>query len=135
MIWNFNQINLTKEVLEKQIKLNKTQDTCLKKYIVSEKIKKSNFMFKKIEVQDNLMEKYYQESLKGDYLSEAKAAKRYWRLLFGKGFVRSDLSNSTNSLLNYGYAIIRSAFCRFIMAHGLHPSFGTYIQTKRIFSA
>jgi CRISP-associated protein Cas1 len=57
---------------------------------------------------------------------EAQAAKRYWQLLFGNEFRRNKELGGINSLLNYGYTIIRSATARAIMGAGLHPSLGVH---------
>ncbi|MFD2173439.1 type II CRISPR-associated endonuclease Cas1 [Rhodobacter lacus] len=53
---------------------------------------------------------------------EAQAAQIYWPLLLGKGFRRDRESPGANALLNYGYAILRAATARAIVAAGLHPS-------------
>lgn len=52
---------------------------------------------------------------------EAQAARRYWSLLFGSDFRRDRDAAGANSLLNYGYMIIRSSVARAILAAGLHP--------------
>lgn len=54
---------------------------------------------------------------------EARAARHYWSCLFVQ-FRRSDDSDRRNKLLNYGYAIVRSAVARSLVAHGLLPAFG-----------
>jgi CRISPR-associated protein Cas1 len=55
---------------------------------------------------------------------EAEAARRYWPLLFGAGFRRDQDGDGLNGLLNYGYAVLRAATARAVMAAGLHPSLG-----------
>ncbi len=55
---------------------------------------------------------------------EAEAARRYWPLLFGRAFRRDQEGDGINALLNYAYAILRSAVARAVMAAGLHPSLG-----------
>lgn len=55
---------------------------------------------------------------------EAEAARRYWPLLFGKDFRRDTEGGGLNGLLNYGYAVLRAATARAVMAAGLHPSLG-----------
>jgi CRISPR-associated protein Cas1 len=55
---------------------------------------------------------------------EAEAARRYWPLLFGPQFRRDTNGGGLNGLLNYGYAILRAATARAVMAAGLHPSLG-----------
>jgi CRISPR-associated protein Cas1 len=55
---------------------------------------------------------------------EAEAARRYWPLLMGADFRRDQDGAGLNGLLNYGYAILRAATARAVMAAGLHPSLG-----------
>lgn len=57
---------------------------------------------------------------------EAQAARRYWPLLMGDDFRRDPESAGVNGMLNYGYAILRSAAARAVMACGLHPSLGIF---------
>ncbi len=57
---------------------------------------------------------------------EAYAAKIYWKALFGQKFIRDKDGIGINSLLNYGYAIMRAAMTRAICSHGLHPSLGIH---------
>lgn len=55
---------------------------------------------------------------------EAEAARRYWPLLLGSDFRRDQDGAGLNGLLNYGYAVLRAATARAVMAAGLHPSLG-----------
>jgi CRISPR-associated protein Cas1 len=55
---------------------------------------------------------------------EAQAARRYWPLLLGPEFRRDRDASGANAMLNYGYAILRSATARAICASGLHPTIG-----------
>lgn len=55
---------------------------------------------------------------------EAEAARRYWPLLLGNTFRRDQDGDGLNGLLNYGYAVLRAATARAVMAAGLHPSLG-----------
>lgn len=57
---------------------------------------------------------------------EAQGAKTYWSLLFGQDFRRDRDAPGINALLNYGYAVLRSATARAIMASGLHPGLGLH---------
>jgi CRISPR-associated protein Cas1 len=56
---------------------------------------------------------------------EARAAHHYWQSLFSD-FRREDEADRRNKLLNYGYAIIRSAVARALTAYGLLPAFGLH---------
>ncbi|HEX7361359.1 MAG TPA: type II CRISPR-associated endonuclease Cas1, partial [Bryobacteraceae bacterium] len=58
---------------------------------------------------------------------EARAARRYWSLLFGeRPFRRADEQDARNHLLDYGYAVLRSMVARAVCAAGLHPTLGLY---------
>jgi CRISPR-associated protein Cas1 len=54
---------------------------------------------------------------------EARAARHYWGRLFDS-FVRDNAADKRNMLLNYGYAVARSAVARALVASGLLPAFG-----------
>ena len=53
---------------------------------------------------------------------EAQAARAYWPRLFGPDFRRDRSAEGVNTLLNYGYAVLRAAAARAVCAAGLHPS-------------
>jgi CRISPR-associated protein Cas1 len=55
--------------------------------------------------------------------TEARAARTYWPRLF-TDFVREDATDKRNALLNYGYAVVRSAVARALVAVGLIPALG-----------
>ncbi|MBC6406545.1 MAG: type II CRISPR-associated endonuclease Cas1 [Rhodospirillales bacterium] len=55
---------------------------------------------------------------------EAEAARRYWPLLFGRGFRRDRQAGGLNGLLNYGYTVLRAGVARAVIASGLTPSLG-----------
>lgn len=58
--------------------------------------------------------------------NEAKASAIYFKSLFGKNFSRKDNSIITNTLLNYGYSIIRGLVARSITIHGMLPFLGIF---------
>jgi CRISPR-associated protein Cas1 len=57
---------------------------------------------------------------------EAQAARRYWPLLMGPDFRRDRQQDGANSLLNYGYAVMRATVARAVIAAGLHPTIGIH---------
>lgn len=57
---------------------------------------------------------------------EAQGARIYWGLLFGSSFRRDLEADGLNSLLNYGYTVLRAATARAVVAAGLHPSIGLH---------
>lgn len=61
---------------------------------------------------------------------EAQAAQRYWPRLFGADFRRDRAADGINALLNYGYAVVRAATARAVVATGLIPSLGVYHRNR-----
>src|SRR5271157_1911705 len=59
---------------------------------------------------------------------EARAAREYWSRLFD-GFVRSDESDLRNKMLNYGYAVVRAAVARALVAFGCLPALGLHHES------
>jgi CRISPR-associated protein Cas1 len=57
---------------------------------------------------------------------EAQGARRYWGLLFGEDFRRDQQGTGLNSMLNYGYTVLRAATARAVVAAGLHPTIGLH---------
>ncbi|MEO0509452.1 MAG: type II CRISPR-associated endonuclease Cas1 [Verrucomicrobiota bacterium] len=62
---------------------------------------------------------------------EGVAARLYWSRLFGSGFTRNPDSPDLNALLNFGYAIVRSAMAKEAAIHGLHPALGVHHRNAR----
>ena len=56
---------------------------------------------------------------------EARAARFYWQRLF-EDFRRHDEEDLRNAMLNYGYAVLRAAVARGLVAAGLLPAFGIH---------
>jgi len=56
---------------------------------------------------------------------EARAARHYWSTLFSD-FVRENESDARNAMLNYGYAVMRGAVARALVAAGLLPALGVH---------
>lgn len=63
---------------------------------------------------------------------EARAASYYWKTVFPfiRGFVRGQYEDSPNSLLNYGYSILRAVVARALVASGMHPSVGIHHHNR-----
>lgn len=57
---------------------------------------------------------------------EGQAARFYWPLLFGNGFLRDREAAGINACLNYGYAVVRATVARALVGTGLHPSLGVH---------
>lgn len=61
---------------------------------------------------------------------EAQASAYYFPQVFGRSFHRSQ-EGWTNSALDYGYAVLRGAITRALVAHGLHPSVGLFHASEQ----
>ncbi len=61
---------------------------------------------------------------------EGQAASKYWRLLMGDDFRRDKNAQNINSILNYGYTILRSTVARAVCGTGLHPTIGVHHKNK-----
>ena len=61
---------------------------------------------------------------------EAQGAQRYWPKLFGRDFRRDRGADDANALLNYGYAVVRAACARALVASGLIPSLGVWHRNR-----
>lgn len=61
---------------------------------------------------------------------EANASRKYWSTLFAGNFRRDQDAEGVNALLNFGYAVVRSAVARAVVAVGLNPSLGVFHSNK-----
>ena len=61
---------------------------------------------------------------------EAQASSYYFPQLFGKGFNRAQ-DSWTNAALDYGYAIMRGAIARGLVAHGFQPNIGLFHRSEQ----
>ncbi len=61
---------------------------------------------------------------------EGQAAAFYFVQLFGAGFHRAE-NRWINAALDYGYAVLRGAIARGLVAHGLHPTLGLFHASEQ----
>lgn len=61
---------------------------------------------------------------------EGQAAAFYFVQLFGKDFQRAQ-DRWANAALDYGYAVLRGAIARGLVAHGLHPTIGLFHDSEQ----
>ena len=61
---------------------------------------------------------------------EAHAARIYWPALFGSEFRRNVNKEGTNSLLNYGYGVLRGIVARAVCSAGLEPALGIHHNSR-----
>lgn len=77
------------------------------------------------------LESYARRVRSGDVENlEGQAAAFYFVQLFGTGFHRAE-ERWTNAALDYGYAVLRGAIARGLVAHGLHPTLGLFHASEQ----
>ncbi|TYB33691.1 MAG: type II CRISPR-associated endonuclease Cas1 [Flexistipes sinusarabici] len=95
------------------------------KEIIINKIKCQSAVLKSLNINNARLDELAQKVKSADNTNnEGLAAKYYWSRLFGSSFKRDKEQEGINSLLNYGYTILRSMTARSIMCCGLNPLLG-----------
>lgn len=100
--------------------------------IVRAKIANQAFILRALNAGDpERLDSYARRVRSGDVGNlEAQASAYYFPNLFGKGFNRNEL-NWINAALNYGYAVLRGACARALVAHGMLPSLGLFHSSEQ----
>ena len=113
----------------KQLEQNKKLKSKLWKTTVQEKISNQSRLLEQLRKNANPLKRWLKEVKAQDNTNiEAKAAKYYWNNLFDEipDFRRERFGEAPNNLLNFGYSLIRSMFCRAIVSVGLLPVVGIH---------
>lgn len=119
------------EILNLQIACGEVLKKQLWKQLVETKIRNQAALLSKLNKDGELLKPYYNNVKSGDADNrEGAAAHLYWQMLFGKGFVRDREWPGINSLLNYGYTILRAATARAIVSSGLLPAIGLFHHNR-----
>lgn len=115
------------ETLRAQMDCGEVLRKQLWKQIVEAKIRNQAALLDKVGAEGNALRPYYSNVKSGDSDNrEGAAARIYFQLLFGYDFVRNRNLDGINSLLNYGYSILRAAVARAIVGSGLYPGIGMF---------
>jgi len=119
--------SLPNKILKQQIAITEPTRKRLWQQIVQQKIIEQAKTLSALGKPTSRLDRIAAQVKKGDSSNcEAIAAQVYWRLLFGDDFRRNVDMEGINSLLNYGYSIIRAAVARSICGAGLHPTLGLF---------
>jgi CRISP-associated protein Cas1 len=122
---------LHNKVLKQQIGITEPLRKRLWQQIVREKIRQQVRTLILIDKDSARLRRLIKEVKTGDSGNcEAVAAQIYWKLLFGNQFRRDVDREGVNSLLNYGYSIIRAMIARSICSTGLHPTLGLFHRNQ-----
>lgn len=118
--------------LAAQIKTGRATQKRIWQQIIKAKITAQAALLKDIKGEDWGLTRMVGQVTSGDSFNfEAQASRRYWSALFGDRFRRiPESGDSVNSMLNYGYAVLRSLVARAICASGLHPSIGIHHHNR-----
>ncbi len=98
---------------------------------VKAKINNQSEVLKSVELNHSPVKYHISKVKSGDMSNEeAKASRKYWNIIFGNDFRRERFGLPPNSLLNYGYAIVRAAIARALAGSGLLPALGIHHHNR-----
>lgn len=117
----------TSNKIRKQIQWNANIKEAVWTEIVTEKIRKQKELLEYMGKEEAaLLDSYIREIEWNDGTNrEGHAAKVYFNALFGMSFTRT-ADNFINAALNYGYAIVLSAFAREVVTNGYITQLGIF---------
>lgn len=131
MLQSFENNNLQGENLRNQIAAGEVLKKQLWKQIVETKIRNQAALLNKVGKNGLILKQYYQNVRSGDTDNrEGIAARIYFSELFGNSFVRDRNHSGINTLLNYGYTILRAATARALVSSGLLPAIGIFHHNR-----
>ncbi len=131
MLQNMDGNNLQGEFLRNQIEVGEVLRKQLWKQIVEAKIKNQSALLEKQHGKGVLLKPFYMNVKSGDSDNrEGIAARLYWEAMFGNDFIRDRDGGGVNTLLNYGYTVLRAATARALVSAGLTPSLGIFHHNR-----
>lgn len=131
MLLGFEGNSLQGEILRNQMSCGEVLKKQLWKQIVEVKIRNQSLLLDKIGLDGSCLRPYYSNVKSGNTDNrEGIAARLYFQRLFGADFIRDRTLPGINTLLNYGYTILRAAVSRAIVASGLFPAIGIYHHNR-----
>lgn len=131
MVQSMNSNNLQGEILRSQIACGEVLKKRLWKQVVEAKIRNQASLLNSVGKDGDVLKPFYSNVRSGDADNrEGIAARVYFQRLFGDNFIRKREETGINSLLNYGYSILRAAMCRAIVASGLLPAIGIFHHNR-----
>ena len=122
---------IQQEVYRFQIEVSLPTKKRIWKDIIEYKIRNQAALLDMLGYDGKILKPYYMNVLSGDSGNrEGLAAKIYWQQMYGREFSRNRNGEDPNSLLNYGYAILRAAVARALLGSGLFPAFGLFHRNR-----
>ena len=131
MLQNLDANTTQAESLKFQLAVTDPMKKQVWKQIIESKIKNQAAVLALAGKNKDILKPYYNNVKSGDSDNrEGLAAKIYWNSLLGNSFKREREGCSPNSLLNYGYAILRAAVARALLGSGLLPNLGIFHKSR-----
>lgn len=122
---------IQQEIFRVQLEVSQPTKKRIWKNIIENKIRNQAALLNKLGLDGNALKPYYMNVLSGDSDNrEGAAAKIYWQQMFGEQFIRNRNGRYPNSILNYGYTILRAAVTRSLLGSGLFPAFGIFHRNR-----
>jgi|LSQX01.2.fsa_nt_gb CRISPR-associated protein Cas1 len=127
MLLAYTGHHLSSKILKDQIEWDDVTKGVVQQQIVKQKILNQYSILKKVGIEEREKLIKYHDSVENYDLTnrEGHAAKVYFKLLFGKSFIRFE-EDVINAGLNYGYSILRSQINKTVVAKGLNASLGVF---------
>ena len=127
MLYNLQSNTTQGETLRNQLEAGEVLKKTLWKQIIETKIKNQAALLNKMGKEGSILKPLYTNIKSGDSDNrEGIAARSYWTALFGRDFLRDRNIPGINSLLNYGYSVLRAAVTRALVSSGLFPALGIF---------
>ena len=131
MLMPLESNTIQQEVYRFQIEASLPTKKRIWKDIIEYKIRNQAALLDLLGRDGKVLKPYYMNVLSGDSGNrEGLAAKIYWQEMYGRQFNRNRNGEEPNSLLNYGYAILRAAVARALLGSGLFPAFGLFHRNR-----
>lgn len=131
MLQNLDANTTQAESLKFQLAVTEPMKKQVWKQIIESKIKNQAAVLALAGKNKDILKPYYNNVKSGDSDNrEGLAAKIYWNSLLGNSFKREREGCSPNSLLNYGYSILRAAVARALLGSGLLPNLGIFHKSR-----
>lgn len=127
MLYNLQGNTTQGETLRNQLEAGEVLKKTLWRQIIEAKIKNQAALLNKMGKEGSILKPLYTNVKSGDSDNrEGIAARLYWTALFGRDFIRDRNIPGINSLLNYGYSVLRAAVTRALVSSGLFPALGIF---------
>jgi CRISP-associated protein Cas1 len=126
----YNKFYKPLELFNYQISMPKPLEKKLWQTIIINKINNQAKVVKMLGLNDEKLKNFSKQVLSGDSRNiEAKASLLYFKEIFNNNFKRRE-DNIINACLNYGYSVLRGAFARSIVSHGLLSFLGIFHKNQ-----